>query len=324
MTLPKPYAFNYHFDNGTFRGLAFANFHSPEETQHVIRALNGYELIGRKLRVEYKKVLPADQRERIEYQKRQKAVQEDSMSATSMRAKAEKKLDIDLNDPATLQIYSSLLLFRDDVSPTARAQMAFPPEFSTHQRRVVHLIAQKLGLEHTSRGEGEGRYTVISRAEAASDSSGGSHIGSSNEPSSSSISSQPQAAPSSGPMGPLRIDTKDYSQKKNYAHIHAPHLQPPGLKHMKSYDGLRAPSPLRSSAGASAGGDYFPQPGQINSPYATPVPVYPHPLASPGVGTVVASIAELSIGNSIPSRQPKGPEPKNAFIGRKKDQDIYE
>lgn len=322
MTLPKPYAFNYHFDNGTFRGLAFANFHSPEETQHVIRALNGYELIGRKLRVEYKKVLPADQRERIELQKRQKAVQEDPLLSTSPRAKVEKKLEIDLNDPATLQIYSSLLLFRDDNSSSAKTQMAFPPEFSPHQRRVVHLISQKLGLEHSSRGDGEERYVVISRLETGSESSGGSQL----------VAQQSNLMmPSTNSPAPLRIDTKqaDVGQRKTFAHangpLHAPHLQPPGLKQMKSYSDLRAPSPLRTSAGA-LGSDCFASPSvpSSNSPFASPIPSYPHPLASPGVGGVINGISDMGLNGSIPTRQPKGPEPKNSFVARgqvKKDED---
>ena len=72
MNLPLPYAFNYHFDNGVFRGLAFANFTSAEETQAVIEALNHFELQGRKLRVEYKKMLPLQERERIEREKRER------------------------------------------------------------------------------------------------------------------------------------------------------------------------------------------------------------------------------------------------------------
>src|SRR5579871_1557217 len=70
MHLPLPYAFNYHFDNGIFRGLAFANFTTADETALVINALNNYELLGRKLRVEYKKMLPLAERERIEEKKR--------------------------------------------------------------------------------------------------------------------------------------------------------------------------------------------------------------------------------------------------------------
>src|SRR5947209_2021625 len=72
MRLPLPYAFNYHFDNGVFRGLAFANFTTPEETGMVIESLNQIELQGRKLRVEYKKMLPAAERERIEREKRER------------------------------------------------------------------------------------------------------------------------------------------------------------------------------------------------------------------------------------------------------------
>lgn len=72
LNLPLPYAFNYHFDNGVFRGLAFANFTSAEETATVIDVLNHFELQGRKLRVEYKKMLPLQERERIEREKRER------------------------------------------------------------------------------------------------------------------------------------------------------------------------------------------------------------------------------------------------------------
>lgn len=72
MSLPQPYAFNYHFDNGVFRGLAFANFQSAEDTRIVIEAMNGLDVHGRKLRVEYKKMLPEAERERIEREKRER------------------------------------------------------------------------------------------------------------------------------------------------------------------------------------------------------------------------------------------------------------
>src|SRR3954451_24602510 len=72
LRLPLPYAFNYHFDNGVFRGLAFANFTTAEETAAVIETMNHFELHGRKLRVEYKKMLPLAERERIEREKRER------------------------------------------------------------------------------------------------------------------------------------------------------------------------------------------------------------------------------------------------------------
>ncbi|KAJ2121259.1 Peptidyl-prolyl cis-trans isomerase pin4 [Coemansia sp. RSA 720] len=56
--LPLPYAFNYHFDGTMFRGLAFGNFRTPEEAARVIVGLNGVTLLGRPLKVEYKKALP--------------------------------------------------------------------------------------------------------------------------------------------------------------------------------------------------------------------------------------------------------------------------
>lgn len=72
MNLPLPYAFNYHFDNGVFRGLAFANFTTPDETAAVIQGMNHLDLHGRKLRVEYKKMLPQAERDRIEREKRER------------------------------------------------------------------------------------------------------------------------------------------------------------------------------------------------------------------------------------------------------------
>lgn len=72
MRLPIPYAFNYHFDNGVFRGLAFANFTSAADTEEVIRGLDGCVIQGRRLKVEYKKMLPQEERERIERVKREK------------------------------------------------------------------------------------------------------------------------------------------------------------------------------------------------------------------------------------------------------------
>ncbi|KAJ1727775.1 Peptidyl-prolyl cis-trans isomerase pin4, partial [Coemansia biformis] len=56
--LPVPYAFNYHFEGSMFRGLAFGNFRTPEEAARVIVGLNGFMMLGRPLKVEYKKALP--------------------------------------------------------------------------------------------------------------------------------------------------------------------------------------------------------------------------------------------------------------------------
>lgn len=186
-------------------------------------ALNGFDVQGRKLRVEYKKVLQAGEKERIEREKAirrmrsmqlekeqqsvvtQKNTYEDygtpvaynqrSFSSgspfqpssqyspppvTSMptpsfsmpmpvpapappapQSNADKGFgELDLNDPSTLEIYSRILLFKDD---SMRDELAFSRTLTAKQRRIVHLIAQKLGVYHYSVGEGEDRYAVVTR-----------------------------------------------------------------------------------------------------------------------------------------------------------------
>ncbi|KZV62029.1 hypothetical protein PENSPDRAFT_265816 [Peniophora sp. CONT] len=68
--------------------------------------------------------------------------------------------ELDLNDPTTLEIYSRILLFKDDMM---RDELAFSRALSSKQRRIVHLVAQKLGMHHYSVGEGEDRYAVVTR-----------------------------------------------------------------------------------------------------------------------------------------------------------------
>jgi hypothetical protein len=68
--------------------------------------------------------------------------------------------ELDMNDAATLEIYSRILLFKDD---HMRDELAFSRTLSPKQRRVVHLIAQRLGVYHYSIGEGEERYAVVTR-----------------------------------------------------------------------------------------------------------------------------------------------------------------
>ncbi|KAG5637717.1 hypothetical protein H0H81_003481 [Sphagnurus paluster] len=229
LSIPTPYAFNYHLDQqGSFRGLAFANFRQSADADAVVAALNGFDVQGRKLRVEYKKVLQAGEKERIEREKairRMRSMQlekeqtgvtplyEDYGSALSSAFSPQRSFssgspyqqpqysppsvsampvpqynlslnsapvapiqasqsatpsvsgknaadELDLNDPSTLEIYSRILLFKDD---RMRDELAFSRSLSPKQRRVVHLLAQKLGVFHYSIGEGDERYAVVTR-----------------------------------------------------------------------------------------------------------------------------------------------------------------
>lgn len=240
LSIPTPYAFNYHLDqSGQFRGLAFANFRASSDADAVVAALNGFDVQGRKLRVEYKKVLQAGEKERIEREKairrmrsmqleKEQHQQQQQQAVSSMPAYDDfgpvippaftpqrsfsaqyasqqqqysppqlaaipglsppfintsvqqlqsmmsplpaspavksPSNELDLNDPSTLDIYSRILLFKDD---HMRDELAFSRTLTPKQRRVVHLIAQKLGVYHYSVGEGDERYAVVTRIDPA-------------------------------------------------------------------------------------------------------------------------------------------------------------
>ncbi|THH31772.1 hypothetical protein EUX98_g2440 [Antrodiella citrinella] len=226
LAIPTPYAFNYHLDqSGQFRGLAFANFRQAVDADAVVVALNGFDVQGRKLRVEYKKVLQAGEKERIEREKairRMRSMQLDKehtnvsqyddfgvsstpftpsrsfssgspfsappgqqfsppsalpmptpqpynlntppMPSATTPGGLKSSTELDLNDPSTLEIYSRILLFKDD---RMRDELAFSRTLSPKQRRVVHLVAQKLGVYHYSIGEGDERYAVVTRFDPA-------------------------------------------------------------------------------------------------------------------------------------------------------------
>ncbi|GJE86803.1 RRM/R3H domain-containing protein [Phanerochaete sordida] len=234
LSIPTPYAFNYHLDqSGQFRGLAFANFRQAVDADAVVAALNGFDVQGRKLRVEYKKVLQAGEKERIEREKalrRMRSMQLEKEQAamqqtpqyddfgpviapppftpsrsfqgtspfpqqytppvppvpqvpqvptlstpgpynlstsplpTTPGGLKSPSTELDLNDPSTLEIYSRILLFKDD---HMRDELAFSRTLSAKQRRVVHLVAQKLGVYHYSLGEGDERHAVVTRYDPA-------------------------------------------------------------------------------------------------------------------------------------------------------------
>ena len=200
LNIPTPYAFNYHYDTSNpnvepaFRGLAFANFRTPHDASSIVAALNGFDVLGRKLRVEYKKVLHPEEKERIEREKALRRMaslglnnnngnfdnslrsafrqhdftdsppntydsvlsDRDSQASPPTMHHAE----LDLNDPSTLEIYSRILVFKED---RMRDELAFSKTLTISQRRIVHLVAQRLGVYHYSIGQGDDRYAVVSR-----------------------------------------------------------------------------------------------------------------------------------------------------------------
>lgn len=200
MGLPLPYAFNYHFDNGVFRGLAFANFTNADETAAVIDAMNHFELNGRKLRVEYKKMLPVAERERIEREKRERRGQleeqhrpvpatlqtQTSIGSLSSRVGvANSPSPVSSRNPAqkmgpppgaAFGIDRSLMPADVDLNdPKAlsfytrlvifkedpqRDSVVFPATLEPAERRIVHTLAHHMGLGHASKTQPDGGRAV--------------------------------------------------------------------------------------------------------------------------------------------------------------------
>ncbi|CAK7203067.1 Peptidyl-prolyl cis-trans isomerase pin4 [Sporothrix eucalyptigena] len=217
--LPQPYAFNYHFDQGVFRGLAFANFQSANDTKLVIERMNGLDIQGRKLRVEYKKMLPEHERERIEREKREKRGQLEeqhrgpahqiSISSMATAASAQRapvnevSSRIDLNDPNILRLYIDLYMFHNDDS---REVYIFPADTPPEDRRHIHILAHNMGLEHTSIGEGDNRQVHVSKSKFATPGGAG------RQPPSVQ---QPGINLESHPRGLSRAATYDFTERQN-------------------------------------------------------------------------------------------------------------
>ncbi|GAB1313696.1 Peptidyl-prolyl cis-trans isomerase pin4 [Madurella fahalii] len=320
--LPQPYAFNYHFDNGIFRGLAFANFQSPVDTQTVIEQLNGYEVQGRKLRVEYKKMLPEHERERIEREKREKRGQleeqhqpitlhsQSSMhslnAAHTARSRNSPLRDVDLNNPDTLSFYTELTLFRSDPN---REIIVFPSTITPQQRRTVHILAHNMGLEHRSVGEGQHRQIHVVKDTGAT----------------ASLHMPPGVSADAHRRGLSRAATIDFAETRTNAPgqygtlgrqgRHGPTLELPdspdgglnALRGVKSFADLRSytPSPSLSASGYPQGsavhgpnvaqyGEYSANLGGQNSSLTTPT--------TPGTGSnndpsmLISDLGSMSLG----------------------------
>lgn len=276
MNLPQPYAFNYHFDQGVFRGLAFANFAHPEETKVVINSMNGMDVSGRKLRVEYKKMLPEHERERIEREKREKRGQleeqhrsvaplQHQASISSLNAastvsdaahtyRPTEQHPIDLNNESTLKAYMELFMFKNDGN---REIMVFPSNLTPEQRRDIHILSHNLGLNHTSVGDGDNRQVVVRKL-----SSGGMEKG--------TLPPSAGATLDTHPRGLSRAATIDFAEQSRGAPSGAYHAQARaggllgvpgspdgphamnGLRGVKSFADLRSYSPSPSPSVTSA------------------------------------------------------------------------
>ncbi|KZO99512.1 hypothetical protein CALVIDRAFT_544512 [Calocera viscosa TUFC12733] len=427
LNIPTPYAFNYHLDAlGAFRGLAFANFRQAADADAVVAALNGFDVQGRKLRVEYKKVLQAGEKERIEREKalrRMRSMGFDrpspqpqmsvpplpsgvspvspwgspdgadllgnmsgapapasligglgngvytpqlglpqlqlpggaglgngmnmtitSVSPPPVPTAASNKNEIDMNDPTTLDIYSRILLFKDD---RMRDELAFSRSLTPKQRRTVHLIAQKLGVYHYSVGEGEERYAVVTREppegrtpvrhpatlSRATSQNLLSPTADSSTPTMASLrlkksmpslrSSNLGSSPFSGSSflaapGLSASTTPTLAMRRSNSNLHAAHNNTQA-GHFATISTSTPPRSRGSDIGALFGNPILPP---IPVP---PVPALPVGLTSgnDGLATSASSASTASSGSSASSvvRQPRGPSAAggSGFLGRNRN-----
>ncbi|KAI8724465.1 hypothetical protein NCS52_00015700 [Fusarium sp. LHS14.1] len=324
MHLPQPYAFNYHFDNGVFRGLAFANFQSAEDTRMVIEAMNGMDVHGRKLRVEYKKMLPEAERERIEREKRERRGQleeqhrapmlhqQSSIQSLGGLSQTQQQRggggggatshlgDIDLNDPQTLEFYTELVMFRRDDS---REILVFPPGIAPEHRRSIHILAHHMGLEHQSIGEADSRQLTVLKRQQPSPTA--------------NIHQQPATSLDMHKRGLSRAATFDFAADRDtraasstYSHVlgrQGPTLELPG-----SPDGNGIPNNLRAAKSFADLRSFTPSPSQASSSY----------LAPAGMNNMnsTARFGDYMGGNMSPSGHPgssgtPGPKNDSALLG---------
>ncbi|KAI9635809.1 uncharacterized protein MKK02DRAFT_25578 [Dioszegia hungarica] len=347
---PLPYAFNYHHDSGVFRGLAFANFRQSDEAAAVVAALNGYDVQGRKLRVEYKKVLQPGEKDRIEREKalkRMRSVQgfdkvniemppplpslrsmngfaqptpppappmdSPPHSAVSTSTSSENlPTSLDMNDPAALEIYSRCLLFKED---RMRDELSFSRGLSAHERRVVHLVAQRLGLSSGTKDgdDSQGKSVVVTRIEAprpalTSSASASTAISSTYlSPYGSEYYHPGQQATPTSVSPHLRIKKSMPDLRGFNSSLYRDPSK--SLSTQRSSGNLREANREYVSMGASAGrragsgvsGGAFGFLGDM-----APPPVPPMPSGMGGHRSTL-SVNDETMSSSMPSRHPRGP-----------------
>ncbi|MDP2436090.1 MAG: R3H domain-containing nucleic acid-binding protein [archaeon] len=129
----KPENVAFHYDaSGMFRGMAFVKYATSEEASEIYEKINGMDVGGRSIRVEYKK------------------------NAT------DKKLEFDPTDEEMKRTYEQLFHFK---TQSKLPILSFPSTLSSYQRRQIHIVADKLDLDHYSEGDGENRYLIIAKRE---------------------------------------------------------------------------------------------------------------------------------------------------------------
>jgi RNA recognition motif-containing protein len=131
----EPQSVNYQYGStGTFRGVAFAKYMKLEDAIRAFERLSRMEIEGRSVRVEYKRrsdiQLPSN-------------LHEDEV--------------FDLEPNGTFHLMAG---FKEN--PFMK-EIAFVDALTMNQRSQIHMLAERLGLNHTTTGTAEVRYVIVSK-----------------------------------------------------------------------------------------------------------------------------------------------------------------
>jgi len=188
-----------------------------------------------------------------------------------------------------------------------RDELAFSRTLTAKQRRIVHLVAQKLGVYHYSIGEGDERYAVVTRIDPQRQQQ------TVQRQTPHTLSRAPSAYLSSSAQATTVAST--LRVKKSMPDMKTLHSQAPRLTSRASNGNIREGFATIASPSRRISSGYnslF----STNSPFAAsvpPVPSLPASLSLSGAnGNSSVSNGNATGSNDIPSpsgvvRQPRGP-----------------
>eukprot|EP00010_Vexillifera_abyssalis_P006302 CAMPEP_0201546912 /NCGR_PEP_ID=MMETSP0173_2-20130828/3291_1 /ASSEMBLY_ACC=CAM_ASM_000268 /TAXON_ID=218659 /ORGANISM="Vexillifera sp., Strain DIVA3 564/2" /LENGTH=769 /DNA_ID=CAMNT_0047955745 /DNA_START=31 /DNA_END=2337 /DNA_ORIENTATION=+ len=150
-----PESVSFHYDSsGMFRGMAFIKYASVQDAVNIFDVINGMDVGGRPIRVEYK-------RNREKRRNNSSSPSSPSSSSSSKASPNTKRRSPDFAmDEEGKKLFDQLNHFKESSSLN---DLAFPPTLSSQQKKQIHIIAEKLSLNHYSQGEGEHRYLIVSK-----------------------------------------------------------------------------------------------------------------------------------------------------------------
>jgi len=129
-----PQSISLHYDNaGVFRGMAFIKYRQLEDAIQVYELLNGMDVGGRKVRVEYKRK---------------------NANATTPRGNAPIEIPPEWQEDEELRkLWEQLTQFKDDAT---LSEWYYPSNLTNNQRRNIYNMCEKLRLYQGSSGDGSG------------------------------------------------------------------------------------------------------------------------------------------------------------------------